>query len=234
MCIRWTRRLVTSKTSAELKFWRDLHTEQGGRFTFKNPGYYRDLMLGIAGEEDAAFVTDKVVADFGCGPRGSLTWAQTASIRIGIDVLAASYADLFPDEIAAHEMIYVTSTEKRIPLPSGVVDVMFSINALDHVSDFAAMSSEILRVLKPAGLLVASINLDEPPTAEEPQQLTEELVRRQLLASLIIDSYRTVDRHGVDQPYARAFERGSLERTKGMPGFLWVRARKQERADLEH
>ena len=45
-------------------------------------------MLAMAEEPTADFLAGKIVAAFGCGPRGSLVWAPNALLRIGIDVLA--------------------------------------------------------------------------------------------------------------------------------------------------
>lgn len=78
-------------------------------------------------------------------------------------------------------MIYVTSTEHLIPMPDCIVDVMYSVNSLDHTANLRAMCSEILRVMKPNAELIASFNLHEPPTAAEPQVLTEELLDELLL-----------------------------------------------------
>ena len=157
-------------------------------------------------------------------PAGSLVWASDAALRIGVDVLAARYADEFPD-ILEHGMVYVTATERRIPLPSGLVDVMFSMNALDHVADFPAMCSEILRVLKPGGLLAASVDLDEMPTPEEPQRLTEELMHEHLLAGLRVEGYRCGDKIP-GEIYREVLRGDEAIRTPGRPGILWVRARK--------
>ncbi len=101
------------------------------------------------------YLQSMVVADFSC----SLAWVRAVSLRIGIDVLADRYADAFPDDLRRHEMIYLTSTEWAIPLPNEFVDVMFEINATDHVQDFVCMCDEILRVLKPGGLFIGSFNL---------------------------------------------------------------------------
>lgn len=62
--------------------------------------------------------------------------------------------------------------------------------------NFPAMCSELIRVLKPGGMLAASLNLDEPPTAEEPQQLNEAAIGEHLLDRLEIQSYRCVDKTG--------------------------------------
>ena len=116
-------------------------------------------MLAMAEEPDDNFLKGKIVADFGCGPRSSLFWASSASLKIGIDVLADRYADEFTDNIISHGMIYLKSTEKVIPLPSNFVDVMFTLNAIDHVDSFSNMCSEIIRVLKPGGDFIGSFNL---------------------------------------------------------------------------
>jgi len=50
-------------------------------------------------------------------------------------------------------MIYLKSTEKVIPLPSEFVDIIFTVNAIDHVNNFEIMCDEIIRVLKPGGIL---------------------------------------------------------------------------------
>jgi ubiquinone/menaquinone biosynthesis C-methylase UbiE len=69
-----------------------------------------------------------------------------ARARIGIDVLADSYSQF---GIHNHNMIYVASDERRIPLPSNYVDVMFTMNAMDYVSNFSVMAAEIVRVIAP-------------------------------------------------------------------------------------
>ena len=58
-------------------------------------------------------------------------------------------------------MCYVRSTEKTIPLPSNYVDVLFTLNAIDHVARFEVMCKEILRILAPGGDFFASFNLDD-------------------------------------------------------------------------
>jgi hypothetical protein len=57
------------------------------------------------------------------------SWATPARERIGTDVWLtfAKYS------IAQHDMVYVSSTERKIPLPSNYVDVLFTLNALDHI-----------------------------------------------------------------------------------------------------
>ena len=187
---------------------------------------YEPIMLAMAEEENDDFLSGKIVADFGCGPRGSLSWAKSALIRIGIDVLVDRYADSFGNVMKTHGMIYVKSTEKVIPIPSDFVDIMFTMNAIDHVDDFPTMCTEILRVLKPGGYLIGSFNLEEPPSFGEPQTLSVQDVQTHLLDHLRVESYR-ISRQGdePDNEYAPFFE-GNMSYEEGEEAFLWVKAKK--------
>jgi SAM-dependent methyltransferase len=220
--LRPIRNRFLRKYAAELSFWKRECESQQGRF--KN-SYYRRVMLAMAEETTDDFLRGKIVADFGCGPCGTLAWAGSALLRIGIDVLADRYAETFPDDIMSHGMIYVTSTEQVIPLPAALIDVMFTLNAMDHVDRFATMCSEIVRVLKPGGELIGSFNLEEPATPCEPQQLNERIIRAKLLSQLEVQSYRITAPGPAGNRYA-PFLDGSLSYTPGKMGLLWVRARK--------
>jgi SAM-dependent methyltransferase len=213
---------MTTKYSAELAFWKSrLEINQG---VFYN-GHYERIMLAMALEPDPDFVLGKVVADFGCGPRGSLVWASAAALRIGIDVLADVYADEFTDNIISHGMIYLKSTEQVIPLPSAMVDILFTMNAIDHVDNFEKMCAEILRVLKPGGTFIGSFNLEEPATSTEPQHLTEKRIKEVLLDYLEVKSYRVSHSGPIDHEY-EPFYTESLTYEPGQSGILWVKARK--------
>jgi SAM-dependent methyltransferase len=224
--IKWAlrpfKRLVTTKGREELLYWQGVPTPDPAA----RDDYYRRYLLGIAGEADDGYVAGKVIADFGCGPMGSLAWAKSAAVRIGIDVLADLYADEFRDAVRGHGMVYVKSTEKTLPLPTDFVDVMFSLNAMDHVDDFPTICSELVRVIRPGGEFVASFNLGEDPTMCEPQRLTEDVVREHLLKYLQVVSYRTAPRGPESDPYGELLAGTSRPIPEGQEGYLWVRARK--------
>lgn len=213
-------RPFVGKYRSELNYWRNRHRTEGGKF---ENAWYEGTMLSMAREPDASFFSDKVVADFGCGPRGSLSWLRDAT-KIGIDVLSTAYSEEFPDDLRQHGMIYVTSTERLIPMPGNFVDVMFSMNSLDHTANLQTMCSEILRVMKPDAELIASFNLHEPPTAAEPQVLTEELLDEVLLRHFEPQSVR-FGRHQEDDTY-REMRTGTSTYVKGKPGYMWFRGRR--------
>jgi SAM-dependent methyltransferase len=220
--LRPRRNRPANKYDSELSFWRSKLEVNKGKF---RNSHYERLMLAMSEEPSDDLLSGKIVADFGCGSRGSLVWASSALLRIGIDVLADRYADEFTDNILSHGMIYLKSTENVLPLPSNFVDVMFTLNAMDHVNKFSSMCKEIIRVLKPGGEFIGSFNLEEPASACEPQQLNERIIKENLLNNLEVQSYRVTQRRPEEKPYA-PFSDGILSYEPGQKGFLWVRARK--------
>jgi SAM-dependent methyltransferase len=220
--LRPVRNYFGRKHDAELSYWRKVLDGRGADF---DNSWYEGLMLAIAGESSERFTAEKVVADFGCGPCGSLAWARSARLRIGIDVLADRYADEFPDLVLSHGMIYVKSTESVIPVPSDFVDVLFTLNAMDHVASFPAMCREVVRILKPGGLLIGSLNLEEPPRPTEPQRLTEAGIKEHLLDGLVVLSYRVSQWGAGRDPYAPLRANRPVYKP-GQEGCLWVKARK--------
>lgn len=218
--LHWLKRLKRQqKYYREMRFWRSQFEQDAGRIA---SAHLKRMMLAMAEQSDDSFLQNKIVADFGCGPLDSLWWADSARIRLGIDVLADAYSEL---DIATHQTCYVCSTEKRIPLPSNYVDVLYSVNALDHVTDFPAMCRELLRILAPGGQLIASINIEERPTVCEPQTLTESAVRRHLLQPLEVQSYRLAPK--IRRGGCAFIEDVALpDDSASGPQYLWVRATK--------
>jgi SAM-dependent methyltransferase len=217
---RQWERMTKEKGDAEMEYWRTRVFD--GRL--EDPDY-GSFMLAMAGEDDAEFLRDKVVVDFGCGPCGSITWATPAARRVGVDILLPRYLEEFGDDLAAQDMEYVGSTERSIPLANASADVVYTANALDHVDDLGAMSAELLRVLKPGGLFVGSFNLHEPASATEPQVLDEAQIQRHLLDHLEVESYRLAGR-GPNEDRYLGFMGGDVPYVPGYDGILWVRATK--------
>jgi len=216
---------TSSRNHGALRFWQSRWEQEG--HTLQN-SWYEKIFLQMAQEDDAEFLGGKIVADFGCGPRGSLCWATPARLRIGIDILADAYTRF---GIEAHDMCYVCSTEKRIPLPSAYVDVLFTLNAMDHVVHFKTMCSELLRILKPGGDLIASFNLHEPRSRAEPQMLTEERVHGSLLRHLDIKSARVAPMGPKEDRYRHFWDDDPAPPDD--VGYLWVRATKKAQGDSQ-
>lgn len=180
-------KLIGFKHDSELDFWKKAIGSKENIFS-----YYKKMFEDICEEDAEDIVKDKVIVDFGCGPRGSLKWAMDmgALLGIGVDVLVDRYWDEFGEQLTHHKMIYVKSTEKYIPMPSDFADIIITINSMDHVNDLARMARENLRILKKGGMFVASFNLNEAKTACEPQTLTLDQIKHYFYSNLEIKKCR--------------------------------------------
>jgi SAM-dependent methyltransferase len=210
---------VPGKHDAEMRFWRDWLGEHGmGART----AYYREFMMNMGGVTDQSLFDDLICVDIGCGPMGSMTWLTNAKAAIGLDPLAQSYMEF---GITEHEMIYLRAHAETMPFPGRYVDVVFSMNSLDHVDDLYAACREIRRVLKPGGYFLASLNLHEPATPTEPWTLTEALLAEHLFSGWKREFYevRPKIEDGGD-PYRFFFQECPPElESSGGPRALWCR-----------
>jgi ubiquinone/menaquinone biosynthesis C-methylase UbiE len=173
---RWWRRNVgtgrAAKHESELAFWQERRAAQG-ELEVGVP-FYRWQFVDHFGL-DAGFYSGKRMLDIGCGPRGSLDWADEAAERVGLDPLADEYAAL---RSRPHKMSYVATGAERIPFPNGHFDVISTINSLDHVDDVDAALREIARVTKPGGTLLLLVDINHEPTPTEPHQMTWGLIEK--------------------------------------------------------
>src|SRR6266516_4893953 len=145
--VRWIlmrpQQRIAHKHKDELDFWRTWISQNGAE---PETDYYRKFMMDMGNVSDLAFFHGKVCLDIGCGPKGSLTWLTNARYAIGLDPLVESYAEF---GIRQHAMLYLNARVEQIPLPTAYVDVVFSMNSLDHVDNLSRACSEIRRVLRP-------------------------------------------------------------------------------------
>ena len=174
---------LSTKARAELRYWTERFINEDQKL---RNGWYEQLMLNISGMQHSD-LEGKIVADFGSGPRGSLEWCDHCGKRICIDVLASEYMQV---GIGDHKAVYVQSTESYIPLPSNYVDILFTVNSLDHVEELEIIANELLRIIKPGGILCASLNLNEPSSPAEPQTITEDWVLAQLACNHGVERYK--------------------------------------------
>ncbi len=159
------------KERHELSFWREKFREEGGQL--RNSWYEvcYTTFFGLDGE----FYRDKRIVDIGCGPRGSLEWADMAAERVGVDSLAAEYREFGTDR---HKTRYVDSGAESIPFPDAYFDVAFSFNSLDHVQNLDRAVAEIKRIVKPGGLFLLITEVNHEPTPTEPQSFSFDVVDR--------------------------------------------------------
>ena len=214
--------LFRSKEQAELGYWKRCFCIDNGVF---DNAHYESLFLAMAGEADDGFLKGKRIADFGCGPRGSLSWVKSTETKIGIDLLTTAYLRNFASEMKTHGMIYVNATEELIPLPDAYLDIVFTLNAFDHVANIEIMAGEIRRILKTGGELIGSFNLNEPKTKAEPHSLSETWLRKSFFAGYEIISWLVSAKPQSGYLYQPLLD-DKLIAVTGEPAILWVRARK--------
>lgn len=158
------------KHTHELKYWKGRVRNEG---TLSND-HYQPFYTSFFGLTPSAYV-DKRVLDIGCGPRGSLEWADMARERVGLDPLVPEYLKL---NGAAHRMTYVAASSHRIPFEDHHFDIVCAFNSLDHVDDVDGTIAEIKRVTRPGGTFLLIVEVNHPPTATEPVSLGWDVVDR--------------------------------------------------------
>jgi SAM-dependent methyltransferase len=159
-----------SKREAELAYWRGQEDREGELGNAHYEPFYTEA-FGLTKADYAG----KRVLDVGCGPRGTLEWADVALERVGLDPLVDDYKALGIDR---HAMSYVASGAEHIPFPDGHFDIVTSFNALDHVDDVDAAIAEITRVAAPGATFLLLVEVNHAPTATEPHDLQWDLLDR--------------------------------------------------------
>lgn len=149
-----------AKRRGELQYWIDAAAASGSLGSDHYEWFFTDH-FGLARED----YQDGRVLDIGCGPRGSLEWADMATQRVGLDPLALQYRSL---GTTGHRMRYVAAASDAMPFPDGHFDIVTSFNSLDHVDDLPRTIPEIVRVLRPGGIFLLLVEVNQPPTVVEP------------------------------------------------------------------
>ncbi len=148
------------KNDAEISYWRGTK-EKEGELSNAHYQYFFTEHFSLTYE----FYKGKRVLDIGCGPRGSLEWADNALERVGLDPLADEYASLGASH---HKMRYCPSGSEAIPYPDNYFDVITTFNSLDHVDDLEKTILEIKRIARKEGSLLLLSDLNHEPTICEP------------------------------------------------------------------
>lgn len=167
--------MFSEKHLYEISFWSRTHEVEGiGAFISERctQGVFRKYLTTLMIPAD--YFQFKTVVDIGCGPRGSLHCFE-AEKKYGVDPLAHIYAVLFG--INQHDMTYLSEFAHDLSLPSDSVDVVVSVNSLDHCEELIFVLTQIRRVLKEGGEFRLNFNLQPKPTLTEPTSMSsEELV----------------------------------------------------------
>lgn len=191
---------VDIKHINELEFWaRNVEKEGILQNSFYETFFVSDFEIS---HDD---YKDKRILDIGCGPRGSLEWADMASLRIGLDPLVNEYYKLGGGTLF-HKMHYIKGYGEDMPFQDELFDFVFSINSLDHVDDLDETISEIKRVLKIGGICGIIVDVNHKPTINEPITIDLDLKDEFMDVCEVVDErvyetvYKTGFRHNLDNP----------------------------------
>ena len=155
--------LSSFKEFVEISFWRYKKLKEGKLTNSHYKHFYTDYF-----DLTDSFYEGKKVLDIGCGPRGSLEWADMTEERVGLDPLADKYIKMGASE---HKMTYIKAYSEEIPFPDEYFDIICSFNSLDHVESVATTVSEIKRTLKKGAYFLVIVDIHNYPTPTEPQSL---------------------------------------------------------------
>ncbi len=99
------------------------------------------------------------VLEVGSGAHG-LIFGFAAGCGVGVDPLAVEYRQLFP--VLQQLAPTVAAIGEELPFGDAAFDVVLSDNVIDHAERPLAIVDEIVRVLKPGGLLYFTVNIHHP------------------------------------------------------------------------
>jgi SAM-dependent methyltransferase len=130
--------------------------------------YQKDLHL-----DSTAFSGMKIL-DIGSGPFPSGLCYKDATIYC-LDPLMGKYVEAgYPIHVYDDRAKFVQSMAEDMPFEDGYFDAVISVNAIDHVNDFAKTATEIRRVLKPGGRFRMHVHY-HPRTTAEPLELNDDI-----------------------------------------------------------
>jgi SAM-dependent methyltransferase len=161
----------------ELRYWRGVATTLVGNTAQQahERAHYEHFFTTFFGLTKADYA-GKAVLDIGCGPCGSLEWADTARQRVGLDPLADAYRKLVEDD--KQQMTYCAAPSEKIPFADGHFDIATTFNSLDHVDDVDATIAELKRVTSPTGRILVIVEFGHAPTPTEPHWLDETIAEK--------------------------------------------------------
>ena len=206
------------------KEWHELSYWKSRRDITKSvPNHYLRVYTELFGL-DLGFYEGKRVLDIGCGPRGTLEWADMTLERVGLDPLAKEYLKLGADR---QKMTYVTGLAEAMPFENGRFDVIASLNSLDHVDNVDQAISEIKRTLTSGGLVLLLTDVGHEPTPCEPQVLDWDVLDRFAAAGMEILDEKHFERH--EDVYTSSFVAEPFDHANPVkrPGTLLAKLRKR-------
>lgn len=134
--------------------------------------------------------------DVGCGPMLPARHLACRELWCLDPLLEAYLTAGFPVR-DANAVLLPIGIENLWTVPSGTFDTTISVNALDHVDNFAEAVAEIERVTKSEGLIRFEVTY-HAPTPTEPLALNDTLVRSAFTRPIYkVGGTETIDKNGL-------------------------------------
>ncbi|MBY8977674.1 methyltransferase domain-containing protein [Rhodobacteraceae bacterium NNCM2] len=205
------------KEEMEITYWKNVLRKSNGKFY---NGHYQEFFTDLF-ELSKEYFAGKKLLDIGCGPLGSLEWADNAAKRVGVDPLGDRYQKL---NKSAQSMEYVRAGAESLPFGDGAFDIVSLFNALDHVENVSNAVNEAQRVVAAGGDILLIVEVDHRPTITEPHYLTEAILDDFDQCEVLSRATFIVNQqHDVYASISEAVER----RDSSTPGILCARLRKK-------
>jgi SAM-dependent methyltransferase len=99
------------------------------------------------------------ILEVGSGSHGLVFWLGSEH-AVGVDPLAVEYKSLFPKWQGGAAT--VAAMGEHLPFDEASFDVVLSDNVIDHAEAPLEIIDEIVRVLKPGGLMYFTVNVHHP------------------------------------------------------------------------
>ncbi len=120
------------------------------------------------------FITDKIVADIGCGPAyGSSDMAKYAARVTGVDYSQETIDANATEHAAITNLRFVRSVVPPINLPDASMDVITAFQFIEHIQDQSGFIKDVYRVLKPGGVFLCTTPNAKMSIARNPFHIHE-------------------------------------------------------------
>lgn len=121
--------------------------------------FLRSQMIRRRLEQIKPIAPDAKVIEVGSGAHG-LIFGFANNFGIGVDPLAVDYKRLFPK--LQENARTVAAIGEELPFANTSFDVVLSDNVIDHAEQPLKIVDELVRILKPGGLLYFTVNVHHP------------------------------------------------------------------------
>lgn len=178
----------------------------------------------------AALCTGKRVLDVACGEGYGSNILRLATDDVtGVDIAEDAVAHA-RERYARDGLKFVVGSAAELPLPDGSVDVVVSFETIEHHDQHEEMLCEVLRVLRPGGLLIMSSPNKQYYTVEaeyhNPYHV-KELFREELIA-LVSRHFTHVDIYSQRVVHGSLLvAEGGAARLEGITGLDGERSTRQ-------